>query len=504
MTRGWEEQGGTGLPAGPDSPGGLSHARRHARAGAILVKLGRIAEGIASYEEALVHQADFPEACNNLAHAWLRQGEVAKAVAACRQALALRPVYPKAHSNLLFALHCEDFDPRELFAEHKRWAERNEPRRAHRHFNDPSPERRLRIGYVSAAFGRGHPVSAFLEPVLRHHDGRAFEVTCYSCAPDRDGRLRSLGPRWRNIHGKPDSEAAQRVRRDRIDILVDLDGHSAGNRLTLLARKPAPVQVTWLGYADTTGLKSMDYRITDRHADPPGMTEHLHTERLVRLPGGFLCYQPPEEAPQVTELPARRAGAFTFGSFNHPVKLSRRVVETWAAILWRVPRSRLLLHHCDWDIGDIRARAIEQFRGAGIGADRLEFAGRIPDLRAHLEVFGRADIGLDTFPYNGTSTTCEALWMGLPVVTLAGATHVSRAGASLLCGLGLECFVAATADRYADLAVRAASDLGGLQSLRAGLRSRMASATLTDAAGFTRRLENAYRRMWRRWSAKRT
>ena len=476
-----------------------SNARCHAGAAATLVELGRVAEGIAAYQEALVHQPDFPEVWNNLAHAWLRQGEVAKAVAACRQALALRPAYPKAHSNLLFALHCEDFDPRELFAEHKRWAEQNEPRRTHRHANDPSPNRRLRIGYVSAALGRGHPVSSFLEPVLRHHDRRAFEVACYSCAPDRDDYLRSLVPRWRNIHQQPDGEAARRIRRDGIDILVDLDGHSAGNRLTLFARKPAPVQVTWLGYADTTWLASMDYRITDRYADPPGMTEHLHTERLVRLPGGFLCCQPPEEAPEVTELPALRAGAFTFGAFNHPVKLSRRVVETWAAILSRVPGSRLLLHHCDWDAGDIRARAIEQFRGAGIGAERLEFIGRIPDLRTHLEVVGQADIALDTFPYNGTSTTCEALWMGLPVVTLAGSTHVSRVGVSLLSGLGLESFVALSAEQYVELAVGAASDARRLQRLRSGLRSRMASATLTDAPGFTRRLEQAYCRMWRRW-----
>jgi pseudouridine synthase len=293
-----------------------------------------------------------------------------------------------------------------------------------------------------------------------------------------------------------DDEVAELVRGEQIDILVDLAGHSAQNRLSVFARRPAPVAATWIGYPNTTGLEAIDYRITDPWCDPPGTTEHLHSERLIRLPHGFSCYQPPSGAPAVAELPAARAGYVTFGSFNALPKIRPAVIAAWSGILRKVPGSKLILKSRALGDADTRRRLTAMFAARGVDEPRIELAGALPSHSHHLELYNRIDIALDTFPYHGTTTTCEALWMGLPVIVRAGETHVSRVGVSLLERIGLGELAADSEAEYIEHAVTLAGNPGRLAELRAGMRERMANSPVANAGAFTRDLEDAYRRMW--------
>jgi len=360
--------------------------------------------------------------------------------------------------------------------------------------------RRLRVGYVSPDFVR-QPVPSFVEPVLAAHDRSEFEVLCYTSGKQEDEitrRLRSLCDVWRDISWLPDQNSADRIRADGIDILVDLAGHAAGGRLLLFARKPAPVQVTWLGYPNTTGLDTMDYRLTDAVADPEGVTDRFHTEGLVRLPAGFLCYAPSPESPEVTDSPQMKTGHVTFGCFNNLAKVTPGLITLWSEILRAQPGARLVLEADGLSAGSSCRNLREQFEGHGIAPERIDL--RAPEFPAArpLEKFQQIDIGLDTFPYNGTTTTCEALWMGVPVVTLAGSTHASRAGASILSSIELSEFVATTPARYVEIALQLASDAGKRRTLRTGMRARMRASPLLDAPRFTRALEAVYRDMWRK------
>ena len=365
---------------------------------------------------------------------------------------------------------------------------------------DGVPPRRLRLGYVSPDFVH-HAVSYFFEPVLTARDPAAFEVFCYSDAPVADAvtqRLRAASDGWRDIAGLSDERVAELVRADRIDILVDLAGHTARNRLLVFARKPAPVQVTWLGYPNTTGLAAIDFRLTEAVSDPLGLTEAWHSEELVRLPGTFSCYAPPPESPPVNALPALAAGQVTFGCFNNLAKVTPPALALWARVLREVAGSRLFLKSPGLADLETVARLREEFALHGIPADRLEFSGAELSVAAHLSLYHRVDVALDTFPYNGTTTTCEALWMGVPVVTLAGATHVSRVGASLLTHLGAPEWIGDAPEAYVARCRGLAADLPRLAVLRSGLRERMRGSPLCDAAGFTRGLEDALRAIWRR------
>ncbi|MBC8167848.1 MAG: glycosyltransferase [Bryobacteraceae bacterium] len=434
-------------------------------------------------------------------------GDVHSALPAFRRYVAGYPDDAAAHSYLLFLLHSvEDISQEQIFAEHLRWSARHGLSLASKHrANASDAERVLRVGYVSADYRAGHPVMYFFEPVLRARDRSRFHVTCYSnvAIPDAvTGQVRLLADEWREIRGRPDDEVVAQILADRIDILVDLAGHCGGSRLKVFAGKPAPVQVTWLGYPDTTGLSAIDYRITDAIVDPPGLSERFHTEQLVRLePPGFLCYQPPAAAPPVSDLPASRAGYVTFGCFQYPGKITARMIENWARIMLGVPSSRLFLHHCFSDYaepqGAVRNRLCAAFEGRGISADRLTFVGGVPSLRSHLELYSQVDMALDTSPFNGTTTTCEALWMGVPVITKAGHAHAGRVGASLLNQVGLDNLVTATDREYCEFATELASDLPRLTGIRAGLRAALTQSSLLDASGFTRKLENRFLRMWR-------
>jgi protein O-GlcNAc transferase len=366
------------------------------------------------------------------------------------------------------------------------------------HANDATPERRLRIGYVSAEF-RAHPVSQFFEPILACHDREQFETFCYSDVgrPDHvSGRMRSLATVWRETRKLSDEQLAQHIRTDGIDVLVDLSGHMTDHRLLAFARRPAPVQVTYLGYPDTTGLATMDYRITDSHHDPPGLTERYHTEHLIRLDSCCWCYRPDDDAPDVRESPVVASGIVTFGVLNKLVKINSGIIQLWCRILEQTPGSKLMV--LVGPRGSSDQTLYERFRANGIGTDRLllvERTGRPQYLARHHTI----DVALDTFPYNGHTTTCDALWMGVPVVTLAGRTHVSRTGVSVLSNVGLRELVAESPEAYVAKAVSLTQDLPRLAWLRRGLRERIRLSPLCEQRGFASRLEAAYRNLWHRW-----
>jgi len=437
---------------------------------------------------------------NNLGSVLVDSGRTEEAAVVFRQALALDPGSRAARTNLLFVLALlPSARPEEVYAEHLAWANIHaDPLLAQTqvHRNSRDPERRLRIGYVSADF-RQHALSYFVEPALARHEREAFEVFCYHGGSVVDEVTRRLMPHaehWNNIADVDDTRAAGLVRADKIDILIDVSGHTSGNRLLLFARKPAPLQVSFLGYLNTTGMKAIDYRISDSYADPPGVSDCVHTEKLLRLPRTLWCYRPPEDAPPVSELPALRRGHVTFASFNHIAKLNPRVLELWAGLLRQVPGSRLLVMAVPDEGVAVRIR-----RGlTGIDEDRVSTLGRL-GRAGYWQQFAAVDIALDPFPYAGGATTCDTLWMGVPVVTLAGDFGFSRSGVTILANAGLSHLIAQTAADYVSLARGLACDLEGLARLRRGMRERLRSSPLTDASAYARDLESAYRNIWREW-----
>lgn len=465
---------------------------------------GQLEEGARSFERALALAPDHGPALNNLGNARRDLGQVEEAVELLRRARDAFPDQPDVASNYLFTLNLSTRHSRdEVFRAHLEYDARFG---SGRHGvpacpgADPDPERKLRIGYFSPDL-RSHPVNAFISPVLARHDREHFEASCYYLYPWEDetsARLKSLADRWVHCAGDDDATLAERIRQDRIDILVDLAGHTGWNRLGALALKPAPVIATWLGYLNTTGLRAVDYRITDAFSDPPG-AEAYHTEKLVRLPEGHSCFEQFDLAIDVNPLPALARGAVRFGSFNKASKLTDVVLAQWARVLRATPGSTLLIVGVG---GPMAQHVVSTLAGHGVAADRVECRGRmaLPEmLRAHHEV----DLALDTHPYAGTTTTFNSLWMGVPSVTLAGAAPVSRSCGSVLTVLGLADFVAATPDEYVDIAARRAADIAGLARLRGELRQRLRQSPLMDAARFTRTLEEAYRQMWEAWCARR-
>jgi predicted O-linked N-acetylglucosamine transferase (SPINDLY family) len=478
-----------------------SFAEAHNSLGNALTGIGQLDEAIASYQEAIRLKPDYADAHCNLGSAFKSTGRLDEAVTSYRQAIRLKPDYAEAHSNLVFSLnYLPDIDAEAIFAEHQAWADRHaRPLAAEiiTHSNDRSPEKRLRIGYVSADFRR-HSVSYFLTALLEHHNRRNLEIFCYSGVgrpDDMTERMKHSGDIWRNIVSLSDEEAAKLIRSDGIDILVDLSGHTARHRLCVFARKPAPIQVTYLGYANTTGLKAIDYRLTDALADPPGMTDQFNVEKLWRLPACAWCYQPVESP----DIQPRGDGPITFGCFNAFAKINQKMLTIWAELLRRTPGSRLLLKTAGAAEASSRQRLTDQFAGRGIPGDRIEVLGRIPDPRQHLQLYTRVDVALDTYPYHGTTTTCEALWMGVPVVSLAGRMHVSRVGVSLLTHAGLPELIAKTPEEYLSIASELAANRARRDAMRAGMRSKLIASLLMDGQRFAAELEAAYRQMWRIW-----
>lgn len=470
--------------------------------GILDLKLDKVDESAECYRRALEIDPEHVDAINNLALTLKARGDIEGAIAGYRRALALRPGDMEIFSNLLMCLnYASDTEPGLMYAMHLDFAERFERELRNcwpSHDNLPDPERRLRIAYLSPDF-RIHPVANFFEPVLRHHDREHFEVFClynHTGADAETEHLATLADHWWDISGLSDDVVASHIRDERIDILVDLAGHTAGNRLGVFARKPAPVQVTWLGYLNTTGLTAMDWRITDANADPSD-AEAFYSERLLRLPDSQWCYRPFEGMPHLHALPALTNTHVTFGSFNNVAKVTDEALALWSRVLRRVDNSRLLM--VGVPEGWARRRITSLLHEHGVEADRLTFMGKIP-LEDYWHAFPLADIALDSFPYNGGTTTCDALWSGLPVVTLSGGNSASRGGRSLLATLGKPEWIAATPGEFADIACELAENLQALARTRATLRQQMESSPLRDEKTFTLNLEQAYRRIWRSWT----
>ncbi|MGE3772175.1 MAG: tetratricopeptide repeat protein [Gammaproteobacteria bacterium] len=468
--------------------------------GNVLKEAGEAAEAERLLLRALELDPALAEAHLNLGNLRKEQGRLDEAMTCYSRAVAARPDYAAAHANLLFTLaYVDGLSQARIFELHRDWGRRHAQGLARRdHANDRSPERRLRIAYVSPDL-RSHACAFFVEPLLRHHDRTQVEVHAYAEVAQPDAvtqRLQGLCDVWRSTVGLTDEQVADLIRADGIDVLIDLAGHTANGRLLALARKPAPVQVEYLGYPATTGIEAMDWRLTDAVAEPVGAREAFYTERLHRLPHSLWCYQPFADMGEVSASPAQARGYVSFGSFNNYAKVGPRVVALWAEVLKAVPRARLVMITVPQ--GEAQAALWARFESLGVARERVVLHDRL-GRGEYVSLFGEVDVALDPFPCNGGTTTCDALWMGLPVVALRGETFLSRASLSVLAASGLADFAVEDEAEYVELCRRLASDVEALSVLRAGLRPQLASSPLLDAAGFTRDLEAAYRAMWRAW-----
>ena len=462
---------------------------------------GHLNQAIICYQKAIELRPGYCEAFNNAGNALVEFGKIPEAIATYTKALEMNTAYTVAHSNLLLSLQYQiGFDLSTAYAATQKWWQRH----AVSYFQPGSIKnlitrrKRLKIGYISPDF-RQHSVVFFFLPLLQNHNRNQVEVFCYSEVKTPDyltNKIRKLSDHWRPIMGLTDRAVAGQVRQDGIDILVDLAGHTAGNRLLVFAHKPAPVQVTWLGYPGTTGMPVIDYRFTDEIADPPGESDKYHSETLMRLSEGFLCYGPPDDAPGVNDLPARKNGWITFGSFNNLPKINPEVVGLWSLLLHQVVDSRLLLKSNQFADEHVRQRFLDLFSGCGIGDERVSLLPRVASTAGHLAVYHQVDIALDPFPYNGTTTTCEALWMGVPVITLRGDRHAGRVGASILTRIGLKEMVAESQNQYLGIGMKFAADMNALENLRLGMRTRMQSSALCDGKSFARSMENTFQSLW--------
>ncbi|HVW25543.1 MAG TPA: tetratricopeptide repeat protein [Polyangiaceae bacterium] len=473
--------------------------------GALRWQEGRLSDAEHALKRALASSPNDGDTWNNLGAILHDQHDDISGDLAFHRALEVGPETDYVEHNRLFYATCSsEKSPVEIAALHREWGERISARcvGARRpHMNERAPNRRLRIGYLSPNLNE-HSVAFFLKPVLAEHSRDELEVVCFADGGVRDwmtSALEACADRWLDVANLTDDELDAVIRREEIDVLVELAGHSANCRLSLCARCVAPVQVTYLGYPNTTGLSSIQYRITDSYADAPGATEGWHTEELVRPFRSFLCYEPPPRSPAVVAPPCVRKGVTTFGDFNHYRKLNRPTVALWSRVLHAAPGSRLLLKSSAMADPACRTRLFGWLAEEGIAPERVEVAPYKRRLHEHLACYGEMDVALDTFPYNGTTTTCEALWMGVPVVTRFGIDHRSRVGLSLLSNAGFPELAAESDDAFVSAAVRLASDPDGLALRRRTLRDRLRAAPLMDASGFTRALEGAYRSMWRKW-----
>ena len=478
----------------------------HYNLGLYLANSCYYSESVEHLEEARKLMLPDPRVYNTLGYSLNKQGKNAEAIDCFRLALNFDPGFIDAHDNLLYYLHYEyDCSPEEMLHEHSAWDKRHTtdilPLGKFRNVADP--EKILKVGYVSGDF-RHHSVARFLEPLLSNHDRERIEIHCYADIEHADHiteRLASYANDLQVVNNFEDDELARKIHADKIDILVDLAGHTANNRLRVFARKPAPVQVTWLGYPDTTGMASIDYRITDAWADPSGQTEDWHSEELLRLPNGFLCYRPPANSEPVSPLPMTTNKVVTFGSFNALPKVTPQVVTLWASILAAIPDSRLIMKNKSFIDAGTQQRYRSQFIEHGLDPDRIDLLGWVAGVNEHMALYGKIDIALDTFPYNGTTTTCESLWMGVPVLTMQGMTHVERVGASLLSQIGLHNWIAERPDQYVEKAIEYAKNPQQLATIRKEMRGRMLASTLCDGPGFARDMEDAYRSIWAKWCA---
>jgi predicted O-linked N-acetylglucosamine transferase (SPINDLY family) len=474
-------------------------ATAHYNLGLALGTQGRLEEAIASCRKAIAIKPDSVEAYHNLGILYTKQLQIDEALAHYRQAFSIKPDYILSYSNLILLM---DADPRfsaeDIHAEFKHFSDAIEsPLIAGRkpHHNNSDRDRKLKIGYVSPDFCN-HAVSPFMLPIFEHHDKSQSTLYGYYTNKTQDNiseRIASLMDEWIPCYGWSDERLAERIRADGIDILVDLSGHTTANRLAVFARKPAPIQVTWIGYPSTTGLNAMDYRLTDEYLDPPGATDQYHTEQLIRL-SKSAAYPIPATSPDVNQLPALTSGQVTFACLNRAEKINLTVVKLWARILNAVPQAKLMLLYADQEFAS--QRLLQMLSQHGIGMERLILQPKVP-FEDYLTLHHQIDLALDCFPYNGATTTCCSLWMGVPVVTLAGSRPVSRCGASILGRAGLPEFITHSEDEYLRRALEVIGNLPKLNQIRQSLRADLISRN--SAENYVQELETAFRMMWRTW-----
>jgi protein O-GlcNAc transferase len=458
------------------------HAGAHLNLGDGLKQLGRLDDALREYQTAIDLQPADAEPRVRFALALQDRGQLVDAIAALRTAVSLSPGRSDLYHRLLLLLHCHpDADAKSIYEEHRQW-------------NDPTPERRLRVGYISQDFCQ-QPLATFVLPLLANHDRRQVQIVGYGdvLKPDMlTDRIRALCDEWRFTTPMSDAQLAEQIITDRIDIMVDLSLHTTPNRLLALARKPAPVQVTYLGYCSTTGMDAIDYRLTDPYLDPPGPGDAFYSEKSIRLPESYWCYHPLMEVP-LRQSPAVTNGFITFGCLNNFIKLSGPTLAMFCQLLKAVPDSRLILHARE---GTHRLEFENQLRSEGIDPLRLQFVGYLP-LHEYFNVYQQIDIALDPFPWGGGTTTLDALWVGIPVVTLRGRLAVGRGGVSILSNVGLSDLIANTEAEYERIAVDLARNIPRLRQLRTALRQAMQNSPLMNAPRFARNIELAYRQMWR-------
>lgn len=476
----------------------------HFNAGVAYWHMGRLHQAIDCFKRVIDLNPNNATAHSNLGSIFFSLLKYNEAIENLHKSITLAPDNPVYFSSYLTALHyLKDVSLNHLYAEHLKFGERFEPASSRRFPNTPDPLRKLRIGYLSADF-RSHPIAYFTEAVLKAHDKKTVEVYCYSDVTTPDENTRRLMPlaHWRTTANLSDAALTQQICKDGIDILLDMAGHTAHNRLPLFAGRAAPIQVSWIGYFDTTGLASMDYLLADDIMVPQNTAQRF-TESVYRLPGGFLCYQPQPHMPEPSPPPVSTCGYITFGCFNNLNKINENVITVWSQLLNRLPNARLVLK-CK-TLRDIKIREIYHglFANQGIAANRIELRGPSPHVDM-LEEYADIDIALEPFPYSGGTTTVEALYMGVPVITLAGSAFVGRLSASILTSIGLDELVTDNVDEYIERIIDLASQPAKLAQLRFSMRDRISKSPLGDADLFTRNLETAFRDMWQQWCAAQT
>ncbi|XP_068663278.1 probable UDP-N-acetylglucosamine--peptide N-acetylglucosaminyltransferase SPINDLY [Aristolochia californica] len=475
--------------------------------GVVYTVQGKMDAAAAMIEKAIAANPTYAEAYNNLGVLYRDAGNISHAIEAYEQCLQIDPDSRNAGQNRLLAMnYINEGSSDKLYEAHREWGRRF--MRLYPQYtswdNPKVLERPLVIGYVSPDYFT-HSVSYFIEAPLLYHDYANYKVVVYSAVVKEDAKTQKFrdrvlkkGGEWRDIYGIEEKKVANMVREDKVDILVELTGHTANNKLGTMACRPAPIQATWIGYPNTTGLPTIDYRITDSLADPPD-TRQMHVEELVRLPKCFLCYMPSPEAGPVSPTPAISNGFITFGSFNNLAKITPKVLQVWAKILCAVPNSRLVVKCKPFCCDNVRQRLLSTLEQLGLEPLRVDLLPLILLNHDHMQAYSLMDISLDTFPYAGTTTTCESLYMGVPCVTMAGQVHAHNVGVSLLGNVGLGNLIAKTEEEYVKIALELASDVTALSNLRSSLRELMLDSPVCDGAKYALGLESTYRKLWHRY-----
>jgi predicted O-linked N-acetylglucosamine transferase (SPINDLY family) len=476
------------------------HVEVHNNLGCMLNEQGKFVEAEISFRKAITLNSDYTEAYSNLGNTLQGLGKIEEAIENYDKAIKVKIDYSNAYHNKNLCLnYSSSYSPLYVYRQHLKFEKQFgeiKTKPTHRVNIIKKPNERLRIGYVSGDF-REHSVAYFFKPLLENHNDHVVETFCYYNNIFVDKMTKNLmkaSDHWRSIFGITNFEVSKMIKSDKIDILVDLSGHTDNNNLLAFAQKPAPIQVTWLGYPNTTGLSAIDYRFTDLITDPIGETDKIHSEKLFRLANGFLCFQGNKKVLFQSELPQSHKDYITFGSFNNSSKITPEVIKIWSKILHLVPKSRLILKCSKFKYN--KDHFFKLFKSKDLTQDRIHLYEHVPSTNDHLKLYNSIDIGLDPFPYNGTTTTCEALWMGVPVITLLGDRHAGRVGASILTNVGLKDFIARDIDSYIKLAVEISANTKYLKEIRKTLRKKMLKARLCDAHSFAKDIESAYKEIW--------